>query len=150
MKPALFKVHKALHLPRNLHCYEIHMSRSTKYCVCHEFRVPRPQTTAPATKSALQATKYCHEVCTSRSTVRNVLRLPQNLYIDKKPLRLPAFATKSALWTTKARGFIHATKNDHRVPKCARHNESAVSKSTRRGPPDSASLCSRNALRRSM
>ena len=43
-----------------------------------------------------------------------------------------------------------AKSSDQEVPKCARHhNKSTVSKSTRSGPPDAASLRSRNALRRS-
>ena len=65
-----------------------------------------------------------------------VLRLPRNLHIEVKPLRPPAPVTKSRVWITRA-----ATKSDHNARKCARrHNESAVATSTRRAPPDFASL----------
>ena len=41
----------------------------------------------------------------AKTSSMSVLRLPGNLHVEVKPLRSPALATKSRLWTIKTRGF---------------------------------------------
>ena len=131
-----------------------------------------PQSTAPATKSALQGPhKVLHlppflktnhmskshdslhlsrHQSTSKISTMSKVHAPATKSTSKQnrsdPLR--ACHEKSRLWPPK-RGFpcaCHAS--DHRAQKCARrHNESAVATSTRRDHPDFASLRSRHALR---
>ena len=145
-KSALFKVHKVLHLPQNLHS-----SRSTKYCTCHKIcTLQGPQSTAPATKPAnephpkLTIHCTCHDWSASKiATMSKVLRLPRNLHYRSDPLHLSRNVDFGPPKHELSR--VPATKSDHYVRKC--HNESAVATSTRRGHPDSASLHSRSALR---
>ena len=75
---------KLLRLPRNLH------SKSTKSCTCHE--ICAPQSSAPATKSALQGPQKSPAPATKSALQgHKVLHLPRNLHfkVHKKVLRLP-------------------------------------------------------------
>ena len=73
----------------------------------------------------------CYEICTSRER--------------SDPLHLPRIADFGQ--PKQEVSFAPATKSDHHVRKCTRrHNESAVARSARSGPPDFASLLSRSAL----
>ena len=142
-------------------CHEICTSRLTKCCACHEICTSR------FTKRCT-----CHGICTSRVTeccgnephvqksrftapvTKSELLNDHHVQSDA-PATKPAFRTrtspicheKSALEHQNTRFPLRLPpRKVTTVPKCARrHNESAVARSTRRGPPDSASLRSRNA-----
>ena len=96
-----FKVHKVLRLPPNLHSKAhkvLHLPPTLHFhtknsCDCHEICTPRPQSPAPATKSA-------HKVL---QVHKKVLRLPRNLHSKAhKALRLP-LATNSVCTSTSTK-----------------------------------------------
>ena len=82
--------HKVLHLPPTLH---FHIKNSS---ACHEICTPRPQSPAPATKSALQGPQ------SPVPATKSALQGPQSPTPTTKsalqgPQKSPAPATKSAL-----------------------------------------------------
>ena len=116
-----FKVYQALRLPRNLH-FEVHQT----LCL-------------PRNLQASHMSKSHDSLHLSRnpSSSTKVLHLPRKLHFEVKQLR-----SKVDFGAPKHEvSLAPATKSDHHVPKCARHhNESTIARSTRRQPPDSASL----------
>ena len=126
-------------------CDEICVSRSTKYCAC----VSRFTSRSPT------------KVIRSKSAPKDNIKMPKRSFRSRIPpktndrskshesLHLPRTESTSKT-TAMSKVPAPATKSVHQARKCARrHNESAVLKSTISGPADSASLRSRNALRRS-
>ena len=89
------KAHKVLHLPPTLH---FHIKNS---CACHEICTPRPQSPAPATKSAqghkvLRLARNLHSKA-HKSKAHKVLRLPPATNSALQHPQSPAPATKCAL-----------------------------------------------------
>ena len=111
-------------IPATNSANEPHVLKS-RFITCRKISARRRSPPCPKCRA-------CHEICTSKLTAP----IPCTCH------------EKSTL--TKTRGFpctCHDESDHHVRKRIWHHNESAVARSTRRGPPDFVSLRSRNALR---